>query len=161
MQPARALRRHFLSRFRRTMRGTKIKSPFEFVVSALRATDAEVLSANAMVGTLSALGEPLFQCQPPTGYGDRATAWIATGALINRLNFTQALAGGRVGGTRVDLARLGGDGADRAPDRVIALTLAGELSLSTRQALAGAVGPRASEALRTGLVLGAPEFQRR
>jgi uncharacterized protein (DUF1800 family) len=147
--------------FDRTMRRTKIKSPFEFVVSALRATDADVVTANAMVGTLAALGEPLFQCQPPTGYGDRATAWMATGALIDRLNFAQALAGGRVGGARVDLAHLGGDGADGAADRVIALTLAGDLSPSTRQALAGAVGPRASAAVRTGLVLGAPEFQRR
>ena len=140
-------------------RRAKLKTPFEFVASALRATGAEVAVPNAALVTIAALGEPLYQCLPPTGYGDRATAWMATGALIDRLNFAQALAGGRIGGTRVNLAR--GGTADEAPDRIIMFSLADDLSASTRQALAGASGPRATAALRTGLVLGAPEFQRR
>ena len=114
----------------------KLKTPFEFVASALRATGAEVVVPNAALGTIAALGEPLYQCLPPTGYGDRAASWMATGALIDRLNFAEALAGGRVGGVRVNLA-LGGT-ADDAPDRIIMLSLAGDLSASTRRALAGA-----------------------
>ena len=140
-------------------RRAKLKTPFEFVASALRATGAEVAVPNAALATIAALGEPLYQCLPPTGYGDRGAAWMATGTLIDRLNFAQALAGGRVGGARVNLA-MGGT-ADEAPDRIIMFSLANDLSASTRQALARASGPRATAALRTGLVLGAPEFQRR
>ena len=140
-------------------RRAKLKTPFEFVASVLRATGAEVPVPNAAIGTIAALGEPLYQCLPPTGYADRAASWMATGALIERLNFAEALVGGRVGGARVDLS-LGG-AADDAPARIIASALADDLSASTREALAGASGPRATAALRTGLVLGAPEFQRR
>ena len=125
----------------------------------MRATGAEMAVTNAALGTIASLGEPLYQCQPPTGYADRAASWIGTGVLIDRLNFAQALAGGRVGGVRVNLA-LGG-AADDAPGRIVVFALADDLSASTRQALAGASGPRATAALRTGLVLGAPEFQRR
>ena len=144
--------------FQPAARRAKLKTPFEFVASALRATGAEMAVANSALGTIASLGEPLYQCQPPTGYADRAASWMAT-ALIDRLNFAQALAGGRVGGVRVNLS-LGG-AADEAPARIVMFALADDLSASTRQALAGASGPNVTAALRTGLVLGAPEFQRR
>jgi uncharacterized protein (DUF1800 family) len=88
-------------------RRAKMKTPFEFVASALRATGAEVVVANASLGTIAALGEPLYQCLPPTGYVDRAAVWTATGSLVDRLNFAQALAGGRIGGGRGKHARQG------------------------------------------------------
>ena len=142
------------------MRRAKLKTPFEFVASALRATGADVTSAQGTVGTIAALGEPLYQCQPPTGYPDRASTWMATGALIARLNFAEALVDGRVNGVRVDLARLADANADAAAERVIARALGGEVSPATRRA-ADASGPRVTAAVRTGLVIGAPEFQRR
>ena len=145
--------------FQPAARRAKLKTPFEFVASALRATGAEMAVANSALGTIASLGEPLYQCQPPTGYADRAASWMATGQLIDRLNFAQALAGGRVGGVRVNLS-LGG-AADEAPARIVTFALGDDLSASTRQALAGASGPQATAALRTGLVIGAPEFQRR
>ena len=37
-------------------------------------------------------------CQPPTGYTDRADAWVNTGALLNRMNFAVALTRGDVKG---------------------------------------------------------------
>src|SRR5579872_580936 len=46
----------------------KTKSPFEFVVSVLRATNASITNPRAFAGTVAAIGEPLYQCQPPTGY---------------------------------------------------------------------------------------------
>jgi uncharacterized protein (DUF1800 family) len=95
---------------------TKIKSPFEFVVSALRATGADVQDALPLVRALQRLGMPLFQCQPPTGYKDTADAWINTGALVDRMNFALRLATNTLPGTSIapaestdDLAlRLGG-----------------------------------------------------
>ena len=44
---------------------------------------------------LQQLGMPLYQCQPPTGYKDTADAWVNTGALVSRMNFALALAGGQ------------------------------------------------------------------
>ncbi|HXD73291.1 MAG TPA: DUF1800 domain-containing protein [Vicinamibacterales bacterium] len=76
----------------------KIKTPFEFVVSAVRATGAEVHDARPLVNQIAQLGEPLYQCQPPTGYKDTADAWVNTGALVGRMNFGLALAGNRLRG---------------------------------------------------------------
>ena len=48
----------------------KVKTPFEFVVSALRATGADVQQPLPLERTLQQLGMPLYFCQPPTGYKD-------------------------------------------------------------------------------------------
>ena len=37
------------------------------------------------------LGHAALQCQPPTGYADRADAWVNTGALLARMNFAVSL----------------------------------------------------------------------
>jgi len=70
----------------------KVKTPFEFVVSALRATATEVQDAKPIVRELQQLGMPLYMCQPPTGYKDTADAWVNTGALVGRLNYALKLA---------------------------------------------------------------------
>ena len=102
--------------------GAKVKTPFEFVISALRATGADVGDATPIVRALQQLGMPLYQCQPPTGYKDTAEAWINTGALVDRMNFAVRLASGRLSGISIsrpgesadDLAlRLGGPAFQR------------------------------------------------
>jgi len=94
----------------------KMKTPFEFIVSSLRATGADVQDALPLVRQLQQLGMPLYQCQPPTGYKDTADAWVNTGALVDRMNFAVRLSNNRVNGTTIavneppdDLAlRIGG-----------------------------------------------------
>jgi uncharacterized protein (DUF1800 family) len=71
----------------------KIKTPLEFVVSALRAGDAQVTDAAPWVRQLQQLGMPLYMCQPPTGYKDTADAWVSTAAIVGRLNVAVSLAG--------------------------------------------------------------------
>src|SRR5262249_23247329 len=127
----------------------KVKSPFEFVVSVLRATDASVTNIRALAGTIANLGEPLYQCQPPTGYGDRSTVWVNTGTLLSRLNFAQALVANGMGAAKVNIAALNG-----APDRLAAELLANDLSDQSRVVLQRA---DASPVLRTTLLLGSPE----
>ncbi len=75
-----------------------MKTPFEFVVSAARATNADVTNAAPLVRTLQQLGMPLYQCQPPTGYSDSADAWVNTGALVSRMNFALQMASGKMPG---------------------------------------------------------------
>jgi uncharacterized protein (DUF1800 family) len=121
----------------------KVKTPFEFVVSALRATDADVQDARPLVREVQGLGMPLYMCQPPTGYADTGEAWVNTGALVSRMNLALRLSSGQVKGTSVD----------RAGD----LQLPGEVSEATRQTIA-----RATDAAKMmALTLGSPEFQRR
>jgi uncharacterized protein (DUF1800 family) len=123
----------------------KVKSPFEFVVSAVRTTGADVNDAQPLVRAMQQLGMPLYQCQPPTGYKDTADAWVNAGALVNRMNDALALAAGRMTGVSIPDAP--------SPESV----LAGNLSDTTRATIAKA--GTAQQAL--ALALGSPEFQRR
>jgi hypothetical protein len=156
----------------------KIKKPFELVVSTARAMNAEVEVALPLVQWSNRIGEPLYMCQPPTGYADKAEAWVNTGALLNRLNYALALAGGRLRGARVNADSLLGVDAGKNPQMVlakaIATFLAGQVSAETRgtlekqlsdpQVLRATLDDRVMNVdagLIAGLVLGTPEFQRR
>jgi uncharacterized protein (DUF1800 family) len=86
------------------IRQQKIKTPLEFVVSALRASGAEVESTAALIRALGDMGMPLYLCQPPTGYDDTAEVWVSSGALVNRINFAVTLSSGQVPGVRVPAA---------------------------------------------------------
>jgi uncharacterized protein (DUF1800 family) len=70
----------------------KVKTPFEFVVSALRTAGTDISDARPILRQLQALGMPLYMCQPPTGYKDTADAWVSTGAIVSRLNYALSLA---------------------------------------------------------------------
>jgi len=160
----------------------KIKTPFEFVVSTVRALGTDVDTSMPLVQWVGRIGEPLYQCQPPTGYSDKAETWVNTGALLNRLNFSLALAGNKVRGSRADVAAL--LGTDSAPDsktdskqvldRAVQLFLDGQAAPTTVETLQKRLNDpqivqaklddpvkRVDLAMVTGLVLGAPDFQRR
>jgi uncharacterized protein (DUF1800 family) len=123
----------------------KVKTPFEFVISAARAVGADVQEALPLVRQLQQLGMPLYQCQPPTGYKDTAEAWVNTGALVSRMNFALTLAGNKLRG--IVVASL------PTADQI----LSGDLSETTRATIA-----KAADAPQVAaLTLGAPEFQRR
>jgi uncharacterized protein (DUF1800 family) len=133
----------------------KIKNPFEFVVSSVRATAVTIPTAAPLVQSLRELGMPLYFCQPPTGYSDKAEAWVNTGALLNRMNFAVALTEGRIRGMR-------GSGARRVAvlqpaDVLIKDVLAGDLSDTTATTVRKGSTPPQTIAL----LLGSPEFQRK
>jgi uncharacterized protein (DUF1800 family) len=75
------------------VRKAKVKTPLEFVVSAVRAENADVRPL-VLVRALRQLGMPLYMCQPPTGYDDTADTWISPGALVTRINVAQQIAPG-------------------------------------------------------------------
>jgi uncharacterized protein (DUF1800 family) len=79
----------------------KLRSPFEMVCAVLRASKAEVKPTRNLIDWVSRLGEPLYQCAPPTGYPERSQAWVSPGMMVNRLNFVQAAVQGRVQGVTV------------------------------------------------------------
>jgi uncharacterized protein (DUF1800 family) len=155
----------------------KIKTPYELVVSSVRALGTDVDTPMPLVQWVGRIGEPLYQCQPPTGYSDKADTWVNTGALLNRLNFSLALAGNKVRGSRSDVnALLGSDSGEdpkQALGRAVQLFLveAGpgtvdtlEKQLENPQVLQAKLDDPVKQVdlgMVTGLVLGAPEFQKR
>ncbi len=82
----------------------KLKSPFELVISATRALNANVTSALALAARVEALGQPLYRKEEPTGYYDTADEWTTTAGLLARLNFATALAANQVQGAQVEIA---------------------------------------------------------
>ena len=81
----------------------KVKTPLEFVASALRASDADIRSAVPLVQALERLGMPLYGMQTPNGYSWTAEPWVSTGALVTRMNFALVLSSGRIEGTQVSI----------------------------------------------------------
>ena len=156
----------------------KVKTPFELVASTARALNADVAIPLPLAQWVGRMGEPLFLCQPPTGYSDKAETWVNTGALLNRLNFALAFSSGHLAGTNVDLGAIFGPDASKDPEmaltRSLDLFLGGQIEPPTRQILESRLNdPQilqarlddpvklVNEGLLSGLVLGTPEFQRR
>ena len=80
------------------VREAKVKTPIEFVASAVRATGADVTAPSVLVQALNRLGMPVYGMQTPNGYSWNAEQWVSTGALVSRMNFALAMAGGHVRG---------------------------------------------------------------
>jgi hypothetical protein len=158
----------------------KIKKPFEYVASAVRAVGGRVdaRGGHALAGAAGEIGESLYDAQPPTGYPDRAEAWVNAGALLARMNFALALTQGRLVGVSVDLSRIAGEtiGApDSALERLLAALLHGQATAETHSVLIGQLvdpqirrqtaddrGPASPDVEKlAALVIGSPEFQRR
>ncbi len=166
----------------------KVKTPLEFVVSAVRATGADVEDAMPLARQLNNMGMPLYGAQPPTGYSMKADAWVSSSALLNRMNFALALTAGKVRGVKVDTAQLAGSAAPLV-DAALALStmeaklLADDVSKQTHDSIVAQIEapaktgapepqdqniPRKPPDVRppevdtiAGLLLGSPEFQRR
>ena len=129
-------------------RSVKVKTPLEFVASAVRASGADVTDARDLARRIGEMGMPLYMQQPPTGYKDTSEAWVSTSGLLSRLNLALDLAAGRVRGVVIEAAGL-------APHDLVPAGL----SESTRRTLESETGLDAAR--MAGLVLGSPEFQRR
>jgi uncharacterized protein (DUF1800 family) len=147
---------------------TKVKSPFEMVVSAVRAVGGETSDASMLVQRIADLGEPLYAKVEPNGYPNTGDGWLSTSGLMARMNFSTALTAGQIVG--VDPARLEGSSAKALLQKdkaAIARELLGhEASPQTMAALEkGLAGqdqtPPSIASLIASLVLASPDFQRR
>ncbi|MBK8809786.1 MAG: DUF1800 domain-containing protein [Acidobacteria bacterium] len=113
----------------------KIKTPFELAISAIRTIGAETNGSPAVVAMLQKLGEVPYGYQAPTGYPDTAEDWVNTGALLERLNFSVALASNRIPGTRVDLKRFESVSKTTILEKTLETVLDSDVSASTKQTL--------------------------
>ncbi|MES3034678.1 MAG: DUF1800 domain-containing protein [Gemmatimonadota bacterium] len=168
----------------------KVKSPFEVVVSALRATGAAIDTTPRTAAIVARLGQGIYQHQAPNGWPETGDGWINTGAILNRINFGMALAAGNVPGVQLprwttftELAPLP---REQQVDGVVRALLGGDVSTDMRAILLSgdhpmlgraaaqdemrdstgappirAAAPPPGLAQVVGLALGSPEFQRR
>ncbi len=112
----------------------KFKRPFHFMVSALRATSAQVVSATTLNGQLGGIGQPLFVYETPDGYPDKVEYW--SGNILPRWSFAVSLTNSNSTTTvKVDTAPYLTGTADAAVDRIINEFYGGEVSLALRTSL--------------------------
>ncbi|MES2298016.1 MAG: DUF1800 domain-containing protein [Pseudomonadota bacterium] len=160
--------------------GAKFKTPYQFVVSAARASApvgaASLTNVTPLLGTMSALGMPLYGCQTPDGYKNTQDAWLNPDALARRIAFATALAGGRLpltappGSGRPDGKRAlqkmeagAGEAALAAPPSMPSLDAA-QLQATLGAAISGrtlAAVANNPAALRAAMLLGSPDFMQR
>ncbi len=165
----------------------KVKTPLEFVASAVRATGADVQDAVPLARQLNNMGMPLYGAQPPTGYSMKADTWVSSSALLNRMNFALALTAGKVRGVTVDTQQLAGGPPVPDPSATLSTMetklLAADVSKQTHDSIVAQLqspkndkpqpahnGPKSKPQGQSrppdantiaGLLLGSPEFQRR
>jgi uncharacterized protein (DUF1800 family) len=154
---------------------TKVKSPFEVVVSAMRAMNAQPDSTPRTAQMIAYLGQPIYGHQAPNGWPETGDAWMNTGAILNRINFGMAAAANRIPGASIEsipgFENLGSAPRDKQVDAVVSIMLGGSISPDTRAVLMSGENPLSKPADNSvrlngiaqviGLALGSPEFQRR
>ncbi len=89
----------------------KVKTPEEFVISAVRASGAKVTNPLPLVQALDRLGMPLYGMQTPNGYSWKQDGWVSTGALVSRMNFALVLSSDRLPGVHTEWPALLGEGS--------------------------------------------------
>jgi uncharacterized protein (DUF1800 family) len=145
--------------------GNKVKTPLEFVVSAVRAVGGSPDTTLALAQIVGHLGEPLYLEQPPTGYPESQQSWVNSGALLQRFNVAMGIAAGRAPGVRVDLDAMIPLTSDpsalaAAVNRVILAGAAGANTLRVMREQTADLPPTQARVMAVGLALGSPEFQR-
>lgn len=167
----------------------KVKSPFEYVVSALRATGAVTDGNRPILDWISRMGQPVFGRVTPDGYPDASKEWLSNNDMLSRFNFATALSLNQIRGTRIDASKLAmSSGQDLRPAAaIVGRVIPGEVSDKTRMAIeklaeelaksrpvtpvsnpirpaatsASFVNPATFDGQLVALALGSPEFQRK
>jgi uncharacterized protein (DUF1800 family) len=129
--------------------GRKFKTPYQYVVSSLRAAQVDVAQVRPVLGVLRQLGMPLYGCPTPDGYKNTEAAWLNPDALTRRIGFATALAAGR-------LPQAGAPRAAPLDAHHLGTTMDGLLAERTRAVIAGS-----PPQLHAALMLGSPDFMRR
>lgn len=136
---------------------TQFKTPYQFVVSSLRAADIPVRNAKPVNAALGQFGMPLYGWLTPEGYKYSQAAWLNPDALLRRINFAGNLVNGRS-----PIARAEGE-APPANDELRAVDPQ-RLLHTLGPAIAPAAAARiatAPEPVQAGLILGSPDFMKR
>lgn len=137
----------------------KFKTPFEFVVSSLRATGAEVTEWSEVNNALTRMGQAIYQCPDPTGYYDMAESWLDPGVMVYRWDFALNLANNRISGVRLPEALLANQPYTQMVEKLESQVVPNGLSERTRKIMDETLGGKADAGEVLGIMLGSPDFQ--
>jgi uncharacterized protein (DUF1800 family) len=137
---------------------SKIKSPLEMVVSAVRAVNAETNDVFTLVQKVSDLGEPLYGKLEPTGYSNNGESWLSTAGVLGRMNFSAALVSGLIPGVKPDLSSVAGKEAPAIGRQLLGHDMSAQAAAAIDQ---GIQNKSATTPFISSLVLSSPDFQRR
>ncbi|HLZ44829.1 MAG TPA: DUF1800 domain-containing protein [Gemmatimonadales bacterium] len=136
---------------------TKVKTPLEFVVSAVRAAGVDPDTTPRLAGLVARLGEPLYQQPAPTGYAETEEHWVNSGALLARMNAAMVIA------RECSSVQPLPDHA-RLVEAINQQLLGGTMSAHTRDVILEQIvdisDPMQARAMAVGLALGGPDFQK-
>src|SRR5467141_258509 len=136
---------------------SKVKTPLEFVVSALRATAIEPDDTPRLAQLVARLGEPLYQQPAPTGYAETEAHWVNSGALLARMNAAIAIARDCSSIPAIDdHAHL----VDVIDDKLLAGTMSAHTRSVILEQLTDISDPEQARVMAVGLALGGPDFQK-
>lgn len=145
----------------RANRSNKVKTPLEFLVSAMRALDAKPTEAK-LANVLYRLGQPELMMPVPTGYPEEAEAWTGTSAMLQRMNVAASFGSGKVPGATVDLDRIMPLDTNSFPEAAVTQLSFEQAGTHTKSALrretASLRSHQQKRAVSIALVLGSPEF---
>ncbi len=145
----------------------RFKTPYQFVVSSVRATGATPINFRPLLGEMARLGMPLYGCQTPDGYKQTQAAWLNPDAMMLRLSFATALGTGRLPiempppdetsepgfFTKAALTRAPAGPIDPPDPYELAATIGNQFTHRTAVTVREAQPP-----LRAALILGSSEF---
>jgi uncharacterized protein (DUF1800 family) len=140
----------------------KLKRPYHYLVSALRAANPNVVSISPMIGQLNNLGHQLFAWDTPDGYPDKIEYWA--GNIVPRWSFASTFANLNSTTTiQLDTTAYRAGSPAAAIDMIDQNFFGGEMPSVTRSALLAYAGTTALTDARTreliSLSLSANAFQ--
>lgn len=136
---------------------TQFKTPYQFVISSLRASATPVRNPRPLNGALAQFGMPLYGWLTPEGYKYSEQAWLNPDALLRRINFAGGLVNGKSPIARADgeAAPSNADARPADPQQLLA-TLGPAINADATARILGAPAN-----LQAGLILGSPDFMKR
>jgi len=140
---------------------SKFKTPFEFAVSALRATDAKLENGDMTAANIANMGQQIYHCPDPTGYYDQAEAWLDSGVLTRRWDYSLRLLRGDIKGVTVPssfLASFDATKPEDMKDQIVAQLIGDSIGAATDKLLAREAKTGGARRV-VGLLIGAPAFQ--
>ena len=138
----------------------QFKRPFDYIVSALRAVNADTDGGPGIQTSLEQLGQPLFGWPRPDGFPEKTQPWM--GNMLGRWNVALSLASGQISNTHVDLDELvrSGGSSNRSGTEVLSEIILGGDGNSAKSILTAADAMR-PVAEQTAILLMSPAFQYR
>ncbi len=122
----------------------KFKTPYQYIISALRTTGIKQPKIKPILGFMRQLGMIPYGCETPNGYPNTQEGWLNPDGMMRRVSFAMALSNGHFSQDKP------------ANTSQIANTLGNHLSANTKEAISSS-----PENLRKALIIGSPEMMRR